>query len=204
MNAPSFRLKNIFLFSFICFFQITTAVDSSFLEKHAEIQDRLYKVSAARLQRFLETSFEAPPLIEADALKEAMEKDPELTVINVLPQVLHDDCHIKGSTNVPLKELVETAQAWPKDKKIIVYCALAECDAGEKAYILLSCLGFTDVTDYEGGIKEWFQLGYATVGPANSDFLHTKSSKISECDLYPELLVCSRQKRWASRYKDQS
>ncbi len=204
MNTPSFRLKNLILFAFVFIFQITSAANNSFFEQHSEIQDRLYKVSAARLQRFLGTSFEAPPLIEADALKQAMESDPELSVINVLPQVLHDDCHIKGSINVPLKELVDTAQTWQKDKKIIVYCALAECDAGEKAYILLSCLGFTDVTDYEGGIKEWFQLGYSTVGPAVSDFLHTKSSHISECDLYPELLVCSRQKRWASRYKDQS
>jgi len=202
MNTLPFRLNTILSFSLLCVFQIFSATPSSFFEKHAEIQPRLYKVSAVRLQRFLGTSFETPPTIEADALKEAMKEDTDLTVINVLPQVLHDDCHIDGSINVPLKELVETAQEWPKDKKIIVYCALTECDAGEKAYILLSCLGFTDVTDYEGGIKEWYQLGYSTVGPAVSDFLHTKSAAISECDLYPELLVCSRQKKWASRYKD--
>lgn len=203
MNPSSLCLKKRLLFSFVCVFQLLSAADASFYEKHAVIQSRLYKVSAARLQRFLGTSFDPPPHIEADALKDAMNSDPDLTVINVLPQVLHNDCHIDGSINVPLKELVEAAHAWPKDKKIVVYCALTECDAGEKAYILLSCLGFTDVTDYEGGIKEWFQLGYPTVGPAASDFLHTKSSTISECDLYPELLVCSRQKQWEFRFKEQ-
>lgn len=203
MNHTHTYLRTFFALCLISFSQSSCAVEPSFFEKAAKIQPQLYKVSAEKLQEFLETSFQAPPLIKADDLKTAFEQDQSLSVINVLPASLHNDCHITGSINVPLKELVDTARSWEKNKKIIVYCALDECDAGEKAYILLSSMGFTDVTDYNGGIKEWFQLGYPTEGPAALEFLHTKSSAISECDLYPELLVCSRQMRWISLYKGQ-
>ena len=117
-----------------------------------------------------------------------MEANPDLCVINVLPPSLHNDCHITGSINVPLKEIVEAMASWDRDKEIIVYCALYECDAGEKAYVLLSCMGFTNVTDYSGGIKEWYQLGYPTQGPATYSFLNSKSIMLPE-----EFLVCSKQ-----------
>ena len=196
MNHISIRWNHFFALCLLSFFQNTCPVEASFFDKVAEITQNLYRVSAQELQTHLGISLSHPPLITADDLKNALENNPTLCVINVLPASLHEDCHITGSINVPLKQLVDTARSWNTNKKIIVYCALDECDAGEKAYILLASMGFTDVTDYKGGIKEWFQLGYPTEGPATFEFLHTKSSTISECDLYPKLLVCSRQMRW--------
>lgn len=176
-----------------CFFVIACTplvadIPQAFLEKEQEIRKDLYKISASDLQDFLGQQFEKTPTIHAEMLKEKMKEDQNLCVINVLPASLHEDCHITGSINVPLKELVETMASWDRDKEIIVYCALYECDAGEKAYILLSCMGFTNVTDYAGGIKEWYQLGYPTQGPASYSFLHTKSAA------FPKgVFVCSSQ-----------
>ena len=84
-----------------------------------------------------------------------MSTNNDLLVINVLPEVYYNDCHIKGSFNAPLKKLVDLAQSWDRSQKIVLYCALDECDAGEKGCILLHCMGFNDVRDYRGGIKEW-------------------------------------------------
>jgi hypothetical protein len=41
-------------------------------------------------------------------------------------------------------------------------------------------MGFTNVIDYEGGIKEWYQLGYDTHGPASASYLHETVSKLHE------------------------
>lgn len=175
----------------LCLFLYTTShavPDQSFFDKEQEIRKDLYKISAKELQVFL--GCHVDPIIEvsAEELKAAMELDPDLCVINVLPAALYDDCHITNSINVPLKQLVSLLMSWDRDKKIIVYCALHECDAGEKAYILLSCLGFTDIADYKGGIKEWYQLGYPTEGPAAFSYLHAKTETLPE-----QFLVCSYQ-----------
>ena len=169
-------------------FSLSAIDEQSFFEKEKEIRPNLYKISASDLQKFLEVAIPETPIISAEDLKTAMEADPDLYVLNVLPPSIHIDCHITGSMNVPLKELVESVASWNRDQKIIVYCALYECDAGEKAYILLSCMGFTNVKDYSGGIKEWYQLGYPTQGPATYSFLHSKTFILPE-----DLIICSNQ-----------
>ena len=203
MNLRNIHLS--YLAMFLCallHISLGAAASPSFFEKVAPIKKDIYKMSADELQLYLDTSFDPPSLITADDLKIALEKKPDLFVINVLPTILYDDCHITGSVSTPLRELVDSAQSWQRDKKIIVYCALDECDAGEKAYILLSCMGFSNITDYTGGIKEWFQLGFPTEGPAEFSYLHTKSVGIpKEIDMYPDVLVCSRQKRWIHKYQ---
>jgi len=161
----------------------------NFYEKAAEVNSQLYKISARELQGILGCHYPYIPMLSAQELQEKMSNDSNLMVINVLPKNLFNDCHIIGSNNVPLKELVESVADWPRDREIIVYCALDICDAGQKAYVLLSCMGFTHVVDYEGGIKEWFQLGYPTGGPADCSYLHVKIAKLPD-ELVHDLSEC--------------
>lgn len=168
---------------------LVTKEPADFYQKAAEVNSQLYRISAKDLQLFLGCHYPHIPIISAEELRALMQQDPTLVVVNVLPKNLYDDCHIAGSKSVPLKELVEKADQWEKDQKIIVYCALDICDAGQKAYVLLACMGFTNVIDYEGGIKEWFQLGYPTHGPAASAYLHAKMAKLPDELLY-ELSEC--------------
>ena len=174
----------------------------SFFETVGSIKN-LYKISAEELYTILDVSFEPAPLITADQLTKILSTPSNTLVINVLPERYHNDCHIKGSINVPLPKLVECADSWDRSQKIVTYCALESCDAGEKGCILLKCMGFTNVQDYKGGIKEWFQLNCPTEGPAESDYLHTKGLPADECTLYPETIVCSTQTRWITKYKEQ-
>lgn len=164
-------------------------ISTDFYQKELEINHQLYKISAQELQQFLGVQYNHIPIISAEELKAKMAENPDLFVINVLPKSLYDDCHIVGSESVPLKELVQRASSWPRDTEIIVYCALDICDAGQKAYILLACMGFTHVVDYEGGVKEWYTLGYPTNGPALASYLYAKYAKLPD-ELSGDLHCC--------------
>lgn len=168
---------------------VVTKEPPAFYEKANQVNEQLYRISANELQDFLGCNYEHIPTISAQELQNLMAENPSVRVVNVLPKNLYDDCHILNSESVPLKELVAQAADWPRNELIIVYCALDICDAGQKAYVLLSCMGFTNVIDYEGGIKEWFQLGYPTEGPAECTYLHAKFAKLPD-ELLSELSEC--------------
>ncbi len=203
MNSNKHILTMAAFLCIISSFSIAHA-ETSFFEKIESIKKDLYKTSTEELCTILEISPEPLPTITADQLKNTMDSASNIMVINVLPQKYHDDCHIKGSTNVPLPELVERTNSWNRAQKIVFYCALESCDAGEKACILLHCMGFTNVIDYKGGIKEWYQLNYPTEGPALSEYLHTRLilPALDEYKLYPTTIVCSRQTRWINQYQN--
>ncbi len=104
-------------------------------------------------------------------LKKRIKTSYKLQVINVLSKDSYDDCHIKGSLNVPLKGLKSAAKKWSKDQEIVVYCASYQCPASKEAFLILENLGFTNILAYEGGMKEWKQKGNQVVGPCEAAYL---------------------------------
>ena len=72
----------------------------------------------------------------------------------------YKDCHISGSVNVPVANLEKKLSTWDKNTEIVVYCAHNECPASTNAYEILKKMRFTNVSAYEGGMKEWAQKGY--------------------------------------------
>lgn len=110
-------------------------------------------------------------LITAENLRAAIENNPELIVINVLSESYFDDCHIKGSINIPFDRLLAKTASWDKEKDIAVYCATPACNKSKNACFLLQDLGFHNVHEYIGGIQEWKKKGFETVGPCALDYL---------------------------------
>jgi len=53
-----------------------------------------------------------------------------------------------------------------KEQPIVVYCAKYECQASPTAARKLLRMGYTDVSDYAGGLKEWTDSGYPLQGDA--------------------------------------
>jgi rhodanese-related sulfurtransferase len=95
--------------------------------------------------------------IGIDTLKKLQaDKNPPV-VIDVLPKEYYDKAHIDGAINIPLNELEAKAAELDKNKKIVVYCASYTCHASTAAAKILTKLGFKDVHDYKGGIKEWLE-----------------------------------------------
>ena len=103
----------------------------------------------------------------------------DVTIINVLNSDAYRDCHIQSSINLPLMKPFKNrvhnrlkSGKWKKDKTIVVYCANATCPLSRYAYqILTKEFGFTNVWSYEGGISDWVQQGYPTIGLAHGGCL---------------------------------
>ena len=111
--------------------------------------------------------------ISAEALKNKLDSNPDMILINVLNEETYIDCHITGSINIPLNRFIESVASWDKDKEVIVYCAEHSCDISDKAYQILADMGFTHIFCYKGGIKDWFKKGYDTTGTCTMNYLHT-------------------------------
>src|SRR5574342_286397 len=74
------------------------------------------------------------------------EKQKGLVVVNVLDKDLYDDCHIKGSINIPFEIIEEQAVAHiDKNADIVIYCSNYQCSTSEYAARKLRGLGFTNV-----------------------------------------------------------
>lgn len=100
--------------------------------------------------------------ISRDDLKTMNETEhDDFVLINVLPREKFNKQHIRTSVNIPVDDddFVETVEklVGKKDRKIVVYCASFDCDASPEAAKKLEDAGFTQVYDYEGGTKDWFE-----------------------------------------------
>jgi rhodanese-related sulfurtransferase len=102
--------------------------------------------------------------IGAEELKEKMSKTKDVMVINALDEKAYNECHIKGSINIPLSQLADKAKDWKKDAEIVLYCGSIECPVSKNASEVLKGLGFTNVSVYEGGMKEWKEKKFDTDG----------------------------------------
>ncbi len=103
--------------------------------------------------------------------------EPKLLVVNVLDKSLYDDCHIKGSINVPFEEFNDWINKNLESKNIdindhiVVYCSNYMCTASGAGAKLLNKLGFKNVWAYEAGVAEWFQKNQSVDGVCQKGYL---------------------------------
>lgn len=79
--------------------------------------------------------------------------------------------HIPGARNVPITEddfahAVATKASGSRTRKMVLYCAGPHCDASTKAVAMLAAKGFTNVSEYEGGLAEWNEHKHARLAKA--------------------------------------
>lgn len=108
-----------------------------------------------------------------------IEKREGLVVVNVLDKELYDDCHIKGSINIPFEMIEEQAALIDKNAEIVIYCSNYQCSTSEYAARKLRSQGFTNVSVYEGGTAEWFQEGLPVEGPHRQAYLVKPNRQLS-------------------------
>lgn len=111
-------------------------------------------------------------IITASELQEKIDHNPDLLLINVLNEENYTDCHIPGSVNITHDHLVENLAGLDKDKEVVLYCAHSNCSKSRQAYELLADLGFTNLYDYAGGMKDWRKKGFKTTGMCLMQYLH--------------------------------
>lgn len=99
-------------------------------------------------------------------------------VINVLDKETFDDCHIKGSINIPFDDLEKEISHFDKNDTIILYCTDYQCTASKYGVEMFKEAGFKNVYAYEAGMNEWYQQGLPVVGACKADYLKHKNEKI--------------------------
>jgi phage shock protein E len=112
----------------------------------AQRQTERRQISAERLKSWYK---EKKPMIVLDARTEAHFNGVLLPHAKWLPE---DSPKQKIQAKVP-----------DKDKLIVVYCFSVDCPASRKLYDKLISMGYSNVYDYHGGLKDWEAHGYPTV-----------------------------------------
>ncbi|SRR6056297_469825 len=106
--------------------------------------------------------------IAREQLKEKIENDEDFVLIDVLGPKSYSQIHLPNAINLPIesenfikrigKELDD------KGKEIIVYCGSYSCHLSSAATKKLVKAGYSNVTEYDGGLKDWAAAGYPFEG----------------------------------------
>ena len=115
-------------------------------------------------------------IINRDELMKMVKGDGKFKLVDVLDKAHFDMEHIKGAINLPVNEIDKDADKILKDKneKIVTYCASFDCQASTNAANKLLTMGYKNVWDYKGGLKDYKEANLPLEGS-----LHAKASKVS-------------------------
>ena len=83
------------------------------------------------------------------------------TVLEALPEKYYRQGHLPGALHLPHDQvdLLAPGMLFDKSAQIVVYCASAQCRNSHIAAHRLSMLGYTNVSVYAGGKKDWEEAG---------------------------------------------
>jgi len=85
-----------------------------------------------------------------------MNSSKKFTLLDVLPKDSYFREHIKGAVSLPLADIEKgVTKGLNKDDLIVTYCGSFECQASTKAAEKLISLGYTNILDYKGGLKDY-------------------------------------------------
>lgn len=91
--------------------------------------------------------------VTANALREQIEEHVPLALIDVRRPTEWEECHIEGSTNIPLNQLQHRISEIPRDRPAAVHCR-----TGYRSSLAASILqgnGMESIVDLVGGIEAW-------------------------------------------------
>lgn len=100
-----------------------------------------------------------------------LDSGEKFKLVDVLSREHFAGEHIKGAINLPVDEIEKNAAKILSDKseKIVVYCASFDCLASTNAANKLKDLGYTDVLDYKGGLKDYKETGRLLEGSLHKE-----------------------------------
>lgn len=115
--------------------------------------------------------------ISRNELRQMISSNKPFKLIDVLDKDHYAKEHIKGAISLPLSDIERNAgELLSKDETIVVYCASFECQASTKAAEKLLSLGYKNVADYKGGLKDYKEEDLALEGS-----LHMPPKACSYC-----------------------
>jgi rhodanese-related sulfurtransferase len=105
--------------------------------------------------------------LTAEQLHDKLVSGTPPILLDVLSRDSYRESHIKGSINIPHDQIEQWALRVIPDMnaEVVVYCASYSCTASIEAGKTLKRLGYTNVHDLKGGMKEWMDRKYPVEGP---------------------------------------
>ena len=99
---------------------------------------------------------------DMDAVHEALSSGEDITVVDVREPDEYEEAHIPQAKLIPdwLLEVQAAEQLPEKDARIVTHCNSG--NRGSLAAKSLKEMGYTNVTNLEGGLNAWREKGYET------------------------------------------
>ncbi|HJV36199.1 rhodanese-like domain-containing protein [Geomonas sp.] len=88
-----------------------------------------------------------------------------LVLLDVRTPEEYQQAHLKGAKLIPLNELPQRVNEIPRDKPILVYCAVGRRSL--KAADFLSAQGYHEVYQISDGLISWYKNGFPLERPAH-------------------------------------
>ena len=105
--------------------------------------------------------------IDRAGLKAKLDNKEKFHFWNVLTKEFYKpEANIAGSQWIPVDAITEklaSEKVAVKGETIVVYCGGPECSSSKQAAEKLATLGYTNVSAYEGGLKDWSAAGLPLV-----------------------------------------
>ena len=102
------------------------------------------------------------PRISVDDVKALMAKK-QVVLIDVRDPMSFSEGHMPGAINVPFDFLPDHAEAWKKEKRLLVtYCACVNEGTAARAALDMNAFGISNVKALLGGWNEWVRRGEKT------------------------------------------
>jgi rhodanese-related sulfurtransferase len=90
------------------------------------------------------------------SLKEKLQTNQEMILIDVRQSWEYKICHIEGSQNIPLTALPDVVEEIPNGKMIVTICHHG-VRSKQAAFMLSQFGGFSHVVSLQGGVEAWAQ-----------------------------------------------
>lgn len=97
---------------------------------------------------------------DADEVKQMLDGGEDFLVLDVREPEEYESGHLPGATSIPrgLLEYKAASELPDKDRRIVTHCALG--GRGALAASTLAEMGYTNVSNMEGGINAWREQGH--------------------------------------------
>lgn len=103
--------------------------------------------------------------ISLEEFKKLQKSSEAFIAINTLPPYFYRKEHIINSINIPTEDIESIAPKIIKpEAKIVIYCKDYNCHVSTEAAEKLVKLGYKSILIYQGGMKEWKEMGNLVSG----------------------------------------
>jgi hydroxyacylglutathione hydrolase len=96
--------------------------------------------------------------ISVDEAKKILDRGGDTVVIDVRKPYEYEAGHVPGAKLIPVDDVLKRHKEIPKDKDVLFVCGVGQRSALACEYA--AALGFTRISNIEGGTEAWIKRGY--------------------------------------------